>query len=261
MERTAIDKIAKTPEDRFLLAKLWDKITGAIRKNIPGETAFLSPRELEMARYLFGDEPGLYAFGGYEDAERKMLVYLPDYLEESTLYGEDSPLVCLEGTFFQEDELSHRDILGALMGAGIQRETVGDILVEKGRCLFFTTQEMAPYILDNLRSAGRTVLHLKQVPLVGLSLPEPEFQEIRDTLSSLRLDSVISSGFRIGRSLAADYIRSGKAAIDGLPCEKPDKLVSEGSKISVRGLGKVRLYRINGKTKKDRISITIQKYV
>ena len=261
MERTAIDKIAKTPEDRFLLAKLWDKITGAIRKNIPGETAYLSPRELEMARYLFGDEPGLYAFGGYEDAERKMLVYLPDYLEESTLYGEDSPLVCLEGTFFQGDDLSHRDILGALMGAGIQRETVGDILVEKGRCLFFTTQEMAPYILDNLRSAGRTVLHLKQVPLEGLPLPEPEFQEIQDTLSSLRLDSVISSGFRIGRSLAADYIRSGKAAIDGLPCEKPDKLVSEGSKISVRGLGKVRLYRVNGKTKKDRISITIQKYV
>lgn len=261
MERTAIDKIAKTPEDRFLLAKLWDKITGAIRKNIPGETAYLSPRELEMARYLFGDEPGLYAFGGYEDAERKMLVYLPDYLEESTLYGEDSPLVCLEGTFFQGDELSHRDILGALMGAGIQRETVGDILVEKGRCLFFTTQEMAPYILDNLRSAGRTVLHLKPVSLEGLPLPEPEFQEIRDTLSSLRLDSVISSGFRIGRSLAADYIRSGKAAIDGLPCEKPDKLVSEGSKISVRGLGKVRLYRVNGKTKKDRISITIQKYV
>ena len=144
MERTAIDKIAKTPEDRFLMAKLWDKRTGAIRKNIPGETAYLSPRELEMARYLFGDEPGLYAFGGYEDAERKMLVYLPDYLEESTLYGEDSPLVCLEGTFFQGDELSHRDILGALMGAGIQRETVGDILVEKGRCLFFVTREIAP---------------------------------------------------------------------------------------------------------------------
>ena len=261
MERTAIDKIAKTPEDRFLLAKLWDKITGAIRKNIPGETAYLSPRELEMARYLFGDEPGLYAFGGYEDAERKMLVYLPDYLEESTLYGEDSPLVCLEGTFFQGDELSHRDILGALMGAGIQRETVGDILVEKGRCLFFTTQEMAPYILDNLRSAGRTVLHLTQVPLQGLSLPQPEFQEIRDTVSSVRLDSVIASGFRIGRSLAAEYIRSGKAALDGIPCEKPDKPVPEGAKISVRGLGKIRLASIGGKTKKDRISLLIQKYV
>ena len=261
MERSAIEKIAKTPEDRLLLAKLWDKITAAMRKNIAGQTHFLSPRELELARYLFGEEPGLYAFGGFEDAERKMLVYLPEYLDESVLYAEDSPVTCLEGTFFLEDNLSHRDILGALMGAGIQRETVGDILVEPGRCLFFVTREIATYVLDNLRSAGRTVLHLKPVPLENLPLPEPEFQEIKDTVSSLRLDSVISSGFRIGRSLAADYIRSGKAAIDGLPCEKPDKLVSEGSKISVRGLGKVRLYRVNGKTKKDRISITIQKYV
>ncbi len=261
MERTAIEKIAKTPEDRLLLAKLWDKITAAMRKSIPGQTHFLSPRELELARYLFGEEPGLFAFGGYEDAERKMLVYLPEYLEAQFLYEEDSPVVCLEGTFFQADTLSHRDILGALMGAGISRETIGDILVEKGRCLFFVTQEIAPYILDNLRSAGRTVLHLKQVPLQGLSLPQPEFQEIRDTVSSVRLDSVISSGFRIGRSLAAEYIRSGKAALDGVPCEKPDKAVAEGAKISVRGLGKIRLASIGGKTKKDRISLLIQKYV
>ena len=177
------------------------------------------------------------------------------------LYAVDSPVTCLEGTFFREDNLSHRDILGALMGAGIQRETVGDILVEPGRCLFFVTREIAPYVLDNLRSAGRTVLHLTQVLLQGLSLPQPEFQEIRDTVSSVRLDSVIASGFRIGRSLAAEYIRSGKAALDGIPCEKPDKPVPEGAKISVRGLGKIRLASIGGKTKKDRISLLIQKYV
>lgn len=261
MERTTIDKIAKTPEDRLLLAKLWDKINGAIRKNIPGQTHFLSPRELELARYLFGEEPGLYAFGGYDDAERKVLMYLPEYLDESALYASDSPVVCLEGTFFQGDDVSHRDILGALMGAGISRESVGDILVEKGRCLFFVTAEVAPYILDNLRSAGRTVLHLKQVSLTGLTLPQPEFKEIKDTVSSLRLDSIVSSGFRIGRSLAADYIRSGKAALDGVPCEKPDKAVPEGAKISVRGLGKIRLSSVGGKTKKDRYSITIQKYI
>ena len=116
MQRDSIDKIAKTPEDRMLLAKLWDKINGGIRKNIVGQTGFLSPRELEMAGFLFGDAPGLYAFGGYEDAERKILVYLPDYLEKDCLLSEDSPVVCLEGRFFQGDSLSHRDILGALMG-------------------------------------------------------------------------------------------------------------------------------------------------
>ena len=86
-------------------------------------------------------------------------------------------------------------------------------------------------------------------------------KEIRDTVASTRLDSIISSGFRIGRSLAAQYISGGKAAIDGLTCEKPDKSVCEGSKISVRGLGKIRLVSINGTTKKGRTSVVIHRYV
>ena len=86
MDRNNIEKIARNPEDRMLLAKLWDKINAGIRKNIPANTCFLSPRELEMARFLFGEPEGLHFFGGYRDAERKMLVYLPEYLEESALY-------------------------------------------------------------------------------------------------------------------------------------------------------------------------------
>ena len=261
LDRNNIDKIAHSPEDRLLLAKLWDKISAGIRKNIPANTCFLSPRELEMARFLFGDEPGLTAFGGYDDAERKMLVFLPEYLEETSLYEEDSPIVCLRATFFEEDTLSHRDFLGALMGAGIARETVGDICVGKGCCDFFVTDEIAPYVEQNLLSAGRTRIHITTIPLHEAQIPEPEVKEIRDTVASLRLDSIISSGFRIGRSLAAQHIHAGKTAIDGLPCEKPDKTVSEGMKISVRGLGKIKLHSINGKTKKDRISVVIHRYV
>ena len=261
MERNSIDKIAQNSEDRILLAKLWDKINAGIRKNIPSHTCFLSPRELEMARFLFGEPEGLYSIGGYNDAERKMLVYLPEYLEESTLCEEESPCVCLRATFYQGDSPSHRDFLGALLGAGIGRETVGDICVDTGSCDFFVTEEIAPYILQNLTSAGRTKLHLEVIPLNAAHIPEPEVREIRDTLASVRLDSVIASGFRIGRSLASQYVTSGKAAIDGLPCEKPDKQVIEGSKISVRGLGKIKLHAVNGKTKKDRISVVIHRYV
>ena len=261
MDRSNIEKIAHNAEDRLLLAKLWDKINAGIRKNIPAHTSFLSPRELEMAKYLFGQPDGLYAFGGYPDAERKMLIYLPEYLEESALYEEDSPVVCLRASFYQNDSPSHRDLLGALMGAGISRETVGDICVGKESCDFFVTEEMAPYILQNFTSAGRTRLHLDRICLDNIQIPEPEVKEIKDTLASLRLDSVISSGFRIGRSLAGQYISAGKAAIDGLPCEKPDKPVSQGTKISVRGLGKIKLAAVNGKTKKDRISVVIHRYV
>ena len=244
-----------------MLAKLWDKVGAGVRKNIPANTCFLSPRELEMARYLFGELEGLHSFGGYEGAERKMLIFLPEYLDETTLLDEDSPIVCLRASFYKEDRLSHRDFLDALMGAGIGRETVGDICVDNNSCDFFVTAEIASYILQNFTSAGRTSIRLARIPLSQAKIPEPEVKEIRDTLASLRLDSIISSGFRIGRSLAAQYISTGKAAIDGLPCEKPDKTVQEGAKISVRGLGKIRLAAVNGRTKKDRISIVIHRYI
>ena len=261
MDRSNIDKIAKTADDRVLLAKVWDKITAGMRKNIPVNTCFLSLRELDMTNYLFGQLEGLYAFGGFPDAERKMLVYLPDYLEESALYAEDSPVVCLRAIFYEGDAPSHRDFLGALMGAGIAREVVGDICVGKGSCDFFVTSEIAPYVEQNFSSTGRTKLRLQRILLTEAAIPEPEVKEIRDTVPSLRLDSIISSGFRMGRSAAVGYITAGKVAIDGLPCEKPDKPVSEGAKISVRGLGKIQLVNVGGQTKKGRISITINRYI
>lgn len=261
MDRNSIEKIAQSNEDRLLLAKLWDKINAGMLRNIPAHTAFLSPRELEMARYLFGEIEGLYSFGGYDDAERKMLIYLPDYMDESALTDEDSPIVCLRADFYEGDAPSHRDFLGALMGAGISRESVGDICVSKGRCDFFVTTEIATYVLQNFTSAGRTKLRLSAIPILDADIPEPEVKEIRDTLASLRLDSVISSGFRIGRSLAAQHISAGKASIDGLPCEKPDKAVAEGAKISLRGSGKIKLVSIGGQTKKGRISVVIHRYV
>ena len=261
MDRSNIEKIAKNPEDRVLLAKIWDKITAGMRKNIPANTTFLTLRELEMCRFLFGSQEGLFPFGGYEGAERQMLVYLPEYLEKDSLYDEDSPLVCLRATFYDGDTPSHRDFLGALMGEGIARETVGDICVGKGQCDFFVTAEIAPYILQNFTGAGRTKVHLERIPLSEVSVPEQETKEIRDTVASVRLDSVIASGFRIGRSAAAQYVNAGKVAIDGLPCEKPDKAVDEGTKISVRGLGKIKLRSVGGQTKKGRISIIIDRYI
>ena len=261
MDRSNIDKIAKNTDDRMLLAKVWDKINAGMRKNIPANTYFLSLRELDMTNYLFGQAERLYVFGGYADAERKMLVFLPDYMEEDSLYEEDSPVICLRASFYEDDTPTHRDFLGALMGAGIARETIGDICVGKGHCDFFVTSEIAHYIEQNFSSAGRTKIRLQRIPLYDANVPQAETKEIRDTVSSLRLDSIISSGFRIGRNAAAGYITAGKVSIDGLPCEKPDKAVTEGAKISVRGLGKIQLTNVGGQTKKGRISITINRYI
>ena len=214
-----------------------------------------------MARYLFGDVSGLCSFGGFAEAERKMLCFLPDYLEQDSLMDEDSPVICMHAEFYDGDCPSHRDFLGALMGCGVARETVGDICVGKGWCDFFVTQEIAPYLLQNFISAGRTKFRLSVISLNDAQIPQPEVKVIKDTLASLRLDSVISSGFRISRGLAAQAITAGKVAVDGLPCEKPDKPVAEGMKIALRGSGKIKLEKVNGQTKKGRISVEIHRYM
>ena len=260
MKRENIDKIAQTPEDKILLARLWDKIYTAIQRDIPANTCFLSPREQELAQYLFGNQQGLTFFGGCERATRKMLVYLPEYMDENTLY-DAPPMVCLRARFYAGDSLSHRDFLGALLGAGIARETVGDIYVAQGSCDFFVTEEIAPYLLQSFDSAGRAKLKLEQIPVTNVCIPEPEIQEIKDTLASLRLDSVSSAGFRISRSAAADFIIAGKAVLNGLTCEKPDKSVEQDAVISVRTKGKIKLVYIGPPTKKGRIPVIIHRYL
>lgn len=261
MDRKNIDIIAQTPEDKVLLAKVWDKITAGMQKNIPASTCFLSQRELEMTRYLFGSPEGLVSYGGWDEAQRRILVYLPEYLDENYLSSEDSPLACLHAEFYEGDNPTHRDFLGALMGAGIARETVGDILVGNHSCDFFVSAEIAPYLLQNFESAGRTKLSLKQISPEQICVPEPEIQEIRDTVASLRLDSVVSSGFRVSRGVAGQQIAAGRASINGLPCVKPDRLIEEGATIAVRGLGKIQLKTVNGQTKKGRISVVIHRYL
>ena len=154
----------------MLLSKLWDKIQTGVRREIPASTGFLSPSEQHSAKFLFGDLPGLYAFGGYADAERKMLIFLPEYLDETYLCSEDSPVVCLHAEFYQGDTPTHRDFLGALMGSGVAREAVGDICVGSGCCDFFVTEQIAPYLLQNFTGAGRTKVRLSRIPLQNVTI-------------------------------------------------------------------------------------------
>ena len=157
MDRNNIEKIAHTSEDRLLLAKLWDKINAGMRKNIPANTCFLSPRELEMAKYLFGEPEGLYAFGGYGDAERKMLVFLPEYLDESALSETDSPCVCLRAVFYQGDSPNHRDFLGALMGVGIGRVSkviIGIISIISFLVVFIFAKDIGKIFIGDLEGGN-----------------------------------------------------------------------------------------------------------
>lgn len=254
-----IAKVVENEEDRVFFARIYDRLVGAEQKNIPGVTCFLSPREQVLTERML-PRMNLHFFGGSPEAERTMACWLPEYLDEEWLSGEDGPVAAVRATYFEKDELTHRDFLGSLMGSGIKRETVGDIYVGKGTCDFLVTREILPYILDNLVSAGRTKLHVEQIPLEELSIPQVTVKECKDTVSSLRLDAIVGSGFRMARGKASALIETGKVSLNDLPCLKPDKLLAEGDKISARGFGKLVLRQVGGKTKKDRISILLEQY-
>lgn len=259
-KREQIARMAQTKEDEMLLAKIYERMTNAAARNIPAATGFLSKREQMLAAELLrGQEIRFY--GGPPLAEREICCYLPEYLDESWLESEDGPIAAARAVYFEGDTLTHRDFLGALMGCGVKRETVGDIYVAEGRCDFLVTREVLPYLLQNFLSAGRTKLHVEQIALTDVSVPEQKIKMVRDTVPSLRLDGIVSSGFSISRGKAADYISAGKCELNYTPCVKGDKQTTEGDVITIRGLGKIRLDTIGSNTKKGRIGVEITRFL
>ena len=259
-KREQIARMAQTKEDEILLARVYERITSAAARNIPAATAFLSKREQMLAAELLRGQDFVF-FGGPAMAEREVCCYVPEYLDESWLTGDEGPIAAVHAVYFAGDTLTHRDFLGALMGCGVKRETIGDIYVAEGRCDFLVTREVLPYLLQNFLSAGRTKLHVERIVVPDVSVPEQKVRQIRDTVPSLRLDGIVSSGFSISRGKAAEYISAGKCELNYAPCVKGDKQTAEGDVITVRGLGKIRLDAVGGNTKKGRICVEITRFL
>ena len=261
MDKNAmIARAAQEPEDKLLLARIWDKYEQTERKSIPGVTVFLSPREQQMAQVMLnaaGIRSGYVYDGGYEEAERKVLIFLPDWMEEPA--GDE--LVFLRAAFHGEESLTHRDILGSLMGLGVTRERVGDILVSPHSADIVSAPSLREFFLREWEQAGRVKLTVTEIERTELSVPLAQVKVIRDTVSSLRLDAVAATAFSMSRGRAAELIAAGKVNLDHMPCLKGDKTVAEGAVITARGFGKAKLAQVGGLSKKGRIGITVERYM
>lgn len=216
-------------------------------------SGFLTPPEAEWALWA-ARSAGVQAElnGGYEDAERRMACF---FIDEA----EPFPIMALELRWPHQDAPAHRDILGSVMGLGLDRSRVGDIVVEKEQAYLFTETRMADYLQQNLLSAGRVRLQigsLDQLPVIG----SPEGKEVRDTVASLRLDAVVSAGFNISRAKAAALIAAGQVKLRHLPNEHVDAQVSESDAISVRGLGRLKVQTVGSLTRKERYPLLMLRY-
>lgn len=230
------------------------------RRDIPVHTDFLNLNEQtifhSMVRELAGAAHVLS--GGYSMAERKVVCFLPSYMQE-----EIPPISCVEvaplNARFAED-LNHRDYLGAVMNLGIDRGKVGDILIEDGKGYIFALEEMAPYIADQLCSVRHTQVSARVFPAKELNIV-PRYERMEGSIASERLDNVLAFVYRSSRSRIVPYIEGEKVFINGKLAARSSILLKAGDVVSVRGLGKFRYEGVLNSTKKGRLFAAADRFL
>lgn len=235
----------------IMFAHIFDLATFCEKYNRAVYGDFLSENSLSE---LSKREPFLplspVLFGGYEDAERKMVAFVPEDMSP------EFPISAVKFSSPRIKSLSHRDFLGSILALGIKREKCGDIIIKEDEAYAFLSDDIASYVANNITKIGREGVKVSLAEPSLIKLPEKSFREIRGTVSSLRLDSIISLFAGKGRSKAAELISGGLVFVDGLQMTKNDMHLKDGDTISVRGKGKATL-SVGGTSKKDRVFVTL----
>ena len=246
-------------DDKFLISLAEDKMRQCASRNILSCTSFLDLRQQSLLQEHFKWMTGVRheLFGGFDTAERCVLVFLPDYADLSMV--DDVACVRVQTASALPKPLTHRDYLGALMGIGLRREKIGDILVRENGADILVCSDVKKYILSDFCQAGRAHFRAEEIALSDIAVPPTHSQIKRDTVPSLRLDCLISSAYSMSRTNACAYIDGGKVFVNGVQIYKKDHKLSEGDKLVVRGKGKAILKEIGGLSKKDRIFVEIER--
>ena len=246
------------PDDKLLVSHIADMAEISQKKYISRFTAFLDERQTALAETAIKTIGHTHCFyGGYEGAGRVLLGLFPEYEEIVT---DEFPIEAVVFRYKKEQKLSHRDFLGAIMSCGINRNMVGDIIVNDGHTVAFVYNTIAKTVANEISKIGSVGVKtsIESSPEVNI---ENRFSEINGTVSSLRADCVLSMALKLSREKTAQLIRSGNVSVN---CESNISVSSEmkvGDIFSARGFGKYIFAEINGKTKKDRIHIKIKKYI
>ena len=220
-KRELVGRFAGDEDERIILARVLDQMERAAQRSVPCATQFLSPAQRAAAEGMLdacGVRDPLF-FGGYEGAERTVCVFLPDYLTpEDYLAGDELPIGAVEAAFPAGASLTHRDMLGSLMGLGLTRDRLGDILLSDGRAQIVAAAEAVPILLSQLSKAGRYPLRLREIPLIELSPAPARVRLIHDTVAALRLDAVAAAGCPV--EMVLDALSAGQLVCAGMAGEE-----------------------------------------
>ena len=251
-----------------LFARLEDLKKCAIRGNL-GISAFFSPREIHAGEeYLKRGGAAFISFGGYSLAERKRIYLLPDFMEsigdaaELDEYGfsTDIDALLIKGSGFEK--ISHRAVMGSILGLGVERDVVGDIvMLDDFRAVVFCDSKMSAFFTEGLLRVGRDKVSVERIELDETILPAKRTVRISDTVASARLDCVVAALCSLSRERAKERIEDSLVELDYEIVERPDKEVNAPAVISVRGVGKFSVISLEEKTKKGRTRLVAEKFL
>ena len=242
-------------EDSIFLSKMRDVERLCDKYRSARFSKFLDSREQAVL-----EKNGIHGilFGGYEDAERRMLGVFPDWQEPDTA---NFPIDVLKISAKAENDLSHRQYLGTVLSLGIERDKIGDILTSEEGAYIFLCADISQFVKENLKKVGRIGVFADYADLNEITLPDKKFEIIDRVCASVRLDAVIAGITGKSRNESKSFILSGNVSVNHFETQKAECLLKEGDLLSIRGFGRVRLEKIGSETRSGRVHISFYKYI
>lgn len=248
----------------LIIAKTLDCFKQSENKYMVTNTGFYDPLYIgEIETYLSKNKINNKIFyGGYEAANRQMIIFYPDYIEEQSIWeSQERPIKVLRVRTKRENKLTHRDYLGALMGMGVKREVIGDILVLPTGADIFIDKTLSEFFSLNFDQVGKYSLKKEIIDIDEDFQARQRTEEFSDTVASIRLDNIVSSAFKISRKDAQNAIKQKIVFINNKVEDRQDYSVKTGDKLVLRGKGKLIFRNVEGNTKKGRLRIKGERFL
>lgn len=236
------------------MKRIYDQIDQMQRYRRICITPFFTPEEANIAQTICGKQTSYRMDGGYEGAERVRFAFLP-YEDEVAEF----PTICLKATYSKAfSTITHRDVLGAIMHCGIERDMIGDLIIEDDKIYVFCDEAVENYLSCNLTKIRRCSVHFQRTN--DTILHEQTLIYETKIVSSLRLDVMVSTLAHVSRGKASELIRAGLVKVNHTINQQPSTMMKENTPISIRGSGRYTFLHVKNKTKKDHLVVEIARY-
>lgn len=267
MEKQELLKEYKNQDDKILLSFILDKIKFVATKNKIENTNFLNMQQIDLVEVFLKKikYTNYILWGGYETAERKVLILYPDKLNENMVSKNYSKIMNIVRIKLSENECgkySHRNYLGAIIKLGIEREKVGDILVSNEGADLIVSKEISKYLIQELPMLKRfESSNIIEEKIEKLNKVEPKVELVNIIVPSARLDNFVSDLARTSRTKAIEIIKEERVFVNGKLELKTSKQIKENDIITIRGKGRFVVKEFSGTTRSGRIIAIIEKFI